>query len=549
MDFESPDQTKALQACVACRKQKRRCDKVLPSCGLCVRMSRPCDYSESNPSPNADDFAVMRQKIADLEARLEGRRADSGWYEPMRSVSKSPATNSSSNSGSGNESSSFVSAAFFLDAEVFSQAKLSIPRPSLTVPTDVMGALGTSIRDVHDVVDRYFANIHTWLPFVSKKRMELKLSNPALDLAADFSLLLLAMKLIIQAPAGGAHSVRSPLYALTKRYFALLEYSGFISLHTLQADILIAAYEIGHAIYPAAYLTTGHCARLGHALGLNDRTRAPQYSWKRASSWAEAEEVKRTWWATMLLDRYVNLGTWGHPLATDDPHRNDVLPADDDMWDEGEVTTSEPLYVSSPTNVRAAPFARTCQATHLLGRLIRLMNDRLLDSPLRFTEAIHLFRTLQALSKLLEDDVQRSPMRYVTALALCYGALLHLSDPFSCTDTNRGDHTVEETEMQTLAISGLKPTAADILQFSQLLMSSMPTSTAGISPLICDSLYVAASTYAWLAHESGLREMGEAYHALRRSLETINCRWTAAGYYIGLLDKAKETSYPDNPLL
>lgn len=265
-------------------------------------MSRPCDYTETNPSPNADELAILRQKIADLEARLEGRRSDLGWYTPVRSISRSPAT--SVDSAPPDDRSTFISAAFFLDAELFGQAQMSVPRPSLAVPPDVVAILGTSIRDIRDIVDRYFANVHTWLPFISKKRMELTLSNPGLDLSPDFSLLLLSMKLITQVPSGGPPSVRSPLYHLTKAYLSLVESEGLISLHTLQADILIAAYEIGHAIYPAAYMTTGHCARLGHALGVHDRTHAPQYCKRRWASWAETEETKRTWWATMLLDRY-----------------------------------------------------------------------------------------------------------------------------------------------------------------------------------------------------------------------------------------------------
>ncbi|KAL6408671.1 hypothetical protein AUP68_07615 [Ilyonectria robusta] len=45
----------------------------------------------------------------------------------------------------------------------------------------------------------------------------------------------------------------------------------------LQAAVLLLAfYEVAHAIYPAAYLTIGHCARLGHALGIHDRRNVSQ---------------------------------------------------------------------------------------------------------------------------------------------------------------------------------------------------------------------------------------------------------------------------------
>ncbi|KAI1608415.1 hypothetical protein EDD36DRAFT_98280 [Exophiala viscosa] len=546
MDVDGSDIPKAPQACVACRKAKRKCSKDLPSCALCSRMSRACDYSETTQSPNADDFAVMRQKIADLEARLEGRRSDLGWHEPIKSISRSPS--SSLESGFTNDTASTFPTAFFLDAQLFTESRMTVVKPSLPVPPEVLATLGTSILDIQDVVDRFFANIHTWLPFISKKRMQLTLSNPAMELSFDFALLLLSMKLITQVPSKGLQCVRSPLYFLAKRMCFLAESNALMSLQTLQANVLVAAYEIGHAIYPAAYLSAGHCARFGHVLGINDRRHAPQVL-KRVGAWAEVEEQKRTWWAIMLLDRYVNLGTYGHPLATDDPARGDTLPVDDTLWDEGEMTTSEPIYVSSSTKVKAGPFARTAQACHLLGRLIRLLNDNMSDSPMRFTEAIQLHRTFQALTNLLPADLQRSPMQYGTSLALCYGGLLHLYDPFACSETNHGTNSVEETEMMTISIAGMKQAAIGILQFSQLLHVEMTNNPAAISPLIGDCIYMAAATYGWLVHETGSRESADAYHALRRVLETMNNRWALGGQYLAVLQRSKETLYPDTPLL
>jgi hypothetical protein len=132
------------------------------------------------------------------------------------------------------------------------------------------------------------------------------------------------------------------------------------------------------------------------------------------------------------------LGSKGHPLATEDPLRTDVLPTDDTMWDQGEMTASEPLYVSSPTTVRASPFARTCQATHLLGRLIRHLNDRNVEPAFRFSEAGQLHRTFAALASLLPDEFQALPDQLSTATALVYGGMLHLYDPYACTESNHG---------------------------------------------------------------------------------------------------------------
>ncbi|CAI6088228.1 unnamed protein product [Clonostachys chloroleuca] len=36
----------------------------------------------------------------------------------------------------------------------------------------------------------------------------------------------------------------------------------------LQASLLILLYEIGHGIYPSAFLSAGSCVRYGHAIGL-----------------------------------------------------------------------------------------------------------------------------------------------------------------------------------------------------------------------------------------------------------------------------------------
>lgn len=103
--------------------------------------------------------------------------------------------------------------------------------------------------------------------------------------------------------------------------------------------------------------------------------------------------------------------------------------------------------------------------------------------------------------------------------------------------------------MQTVAIGGLRSVAADILQFSHLLQTSMKENPASISPLIGDCLYIAAATYAWLVYETGTRETAEAYRQLRKVLEIMGTRWAVGGQYLAILEKARETLYPETPLL
>ena len=68
----------------------------------------------------------------------------------------------------------------------------------------------------------------------------------------------------------------SAFYFTVKRCAGYAEASAAFSNSVLQASILIAFYEVANAIYPAAYMSTGSCARMGYALGYHDRRGATQ---------------------------------------------------------------------------------------------------------------------------------------------------------------------------------------------------------------------------------------------------------------------------------
>lgn len=89
----------------------------------------------------------------------------------------------------------------------------------------------------------------------------------------DLALLFLTMKLVTTTPPPELVSAADlPLYRISKQFMALLEAAGTASLLYLQAMILIALYEHGHAIFPAAWMSVGNCVRYAAMLGL------PSYS-------------------------------------------------------------------------------------------------------------------------------------------------------------------------------------------------------------------------------------------------------------------------------
>jgi hypothetical protein len=144
MAVSTAPSSKAAQACVPCRKQKRKCDKSLPSCGLCSRMGRSCDYTDVQQAPTAEDLVSMQMKIIELEERLNQKNQ-------QESVNSSSGMNTLNGSLGPGPSAFFTKAvgekpplwmpaqskfpsAMFLDIDCFTYAALPIPKPSAEIP-------------------------------------------------------------------------------------------------------------------------------------------------------------------------------------------------------------------------------------------------------------------------------------------------------------------------------------------------------------------------------------------------------------------------------
>ena len=239
---------------------------------------------------------------------------------------------------------------YFLDPEVFQHGQLTVPHGELSIPPEMLDLLGLQGK-VEAVSAEFFRTIHRWMPIVSKKRFYGNLLPNFSQRRADTALLFLCMDLVSRPPTSTSKNPKCRLYLAAKRFHLDAETADVFTVQILQAGILIALYELGHAIYPSAYLSVGACARYGIALGLNGSVMSQM---TRPLTWIEVEERQRTWWAILILDRYVhkaanqggcrtadpgaglvNLSVPGRTLATEEPHPDDLLPADDAAWDEG----------------------------------------------------------------------------------------------------------------------------------------------------------------------------------------------------------------------
>lgn len=150
---------RAVQACTACKKQKRKCDKLLPACSRCASLQRMCEYVESGPAavPSAQDFAALQTKLAEIEARLNNNNSSTNYTNPGSAQILTPAGSTGTNVDGGGSSepspdniltgnswppgygpgpavrNSFPGA-LFLDIDIYNYAGLVPPRPVVDVP-------------------------------------------------------------------------------------------------------------------------------------------------------------------------------------------------------------------------------------------------------------------------------------------------------------------------------------------------------------------------------------------------------------------------------
>jgi hypothetical protein len=191
--------------------------------------------------------------------------------------------------------SSFI-AERFLDPVVFSRAQLSVDSVDVVV-TDEIAELVGGILDIQAVAERFFTSVHIWMPIISRLRFCSTLLSRLTYKKAELYLLVLSMKLC----STREKPLNPTLYETVKLFHFKLQSSGVLSVLVLQAAVLIALYELGHAIYPAAFLSIGSCARYAVALGIDKSILSPSTS---KSQWIEEEESRRVWWAILVLDRY-----------------------------------------------------------------------------------------------------------------------------------------------------------------------------------------------------------------------------------------------------
>ncbi|KAH8658451.1 putative fungal-specific transcription factor [Xylariales sp. PMI_506] len=477
-------------ACLSCKTRKRRCDKVRPACSACIKRNSACEYL--NPA-----------EIRDLDPAA--RRPYYGFTNADDQVD-------------GVQSLDFPTI-LFLDPMILQHGQIDDRSIAGPIEEHILDLLG-DMNEIHIVARDYFEYIHTWMPFISKKRFyDIYLRAP-FQHKPDVVLLLLCLKLITTLPPTDPRNPRTALYKTVKHFYLEVESSTTFSMLVLQSSVLLVLYELGHAIYPAAFLSLGTCARYAHALGIDVGNSTIG---RRVLTRIEVEERKRVWWAIVILDRFVSIGCPGRPFVTEEPSMDDLLPTDDGAWDQGIVKADDTSTLSSPMTNHMSQFALLCQAARLLGQVLHHLST---DSAEAESESvsIQLDRTLQSMiSACLELE---SPGH--DQIAFVYSTLLALHAPRLAKHGSEAIKAARAERATAVNRQIIERVNANLVE-KQCFVGRNPET---MSPW---GLYFAYRMCRAQMSDGG-RFNNNVVASLKEGLLAVDARWNAAGMYIQLLE-------------
>jgi hypothetical protein len=129
-----PRQAQARQACVACRNQKRKCDRGIPMCSLCTRTGRACDYS-ATPRPTTSSLETLQTRLTELENRLGPSSISAETPSAVfQFLDAGPDAASGSQQAASQAGAARVPSLLFLDVDRFRDSKLRLSQPTVRIP-------------------------------------------------------------------------------------------------------------------------------------------------------------------------------------------------------------------------------------------------------------------------------------------------------------------------------------------------------------------------------------------------------------------------------
>ncbi|TVY43167.1 hypothetical protein LOCC1_G003182 [Lachnellula occidentalis] len=424
---------------------------------------------------------------------------------------------------------------FYLDWDIFRACQVEVPKASAGLPASISGLIGGPER-WGSISSLYFSTVHSWLPIVSKKRFqEIVLGNPAGHIRSDYALLILGMDVVMST--SHEHNPRTPAYLAFKQLYLELEIQGIVSIQILQAGILIALFELGHAIFPSAAISVEACVRYGHELGINWGAQFPE---KKPFSWVDIEEQNRVWWAIVILDRFIKIGYQRRQFLIEHPSPDMPLPSDDQAFDEGVMPPASLGILHSRSPRKLGRFALTAEASRLLGQVLDHIASDDFGTQLHGEQALLLDNALRALETVVAYEGRYDSLFIMNQTAMCSIAMLLLHESHTSRKSTMSAHfhaihlTAKTTEVIRISSSEAPASDSEFHPFESCVKEA--------SPFLTTLLYHTAVSNLRLYRENGTQETLDALLLVKDALKLFGeHRWRSGGAYLNVLE-AREVS-------
>ncbi|KAK7914055.1 hypothetical protein PG985_011758 [Apiospora marii] len=402
----------APRACAKCRSSKRKCDRLLPKCSRCTRLSASCAYYY---------MVGDSQKIGGLHSGLELSQGESA-----------------------------------VDT-------LSVlGRPSLLEDlsaSQILNILRDNKTDWPVVADSYFDYIHPWLgavhPIVFHRMFERyrttdtpetmsdatcnegSESSPGhdpLEMTVEQALLLVMMYLVMRpVPGENPKAVWDEDYRLMKRVLSIMN-CGEPTILLVQCLTLLCLYEYGHGNTLASYRTLGDAAMTARVLNVK-----PGQVGSMGSNWSsiEEEEMSGLWWSLFIMDQSIHSDQPAMflPFILESPQPSTCLPASSVSCPRHHSPSfsyqpSQRTPVGKAITPDLTAIQKAAQVANILHRALRWESERDKTAPLPPISVFsHLDGEIRTATQTLIEDHRNWEME-IDCFAMCVSALFTLYLPY-----------------------------------------------------------------------------------------------------------------------
>ncbi|KAH9869880.1 hypothetical protein J1614_006801 [Plenodomus biglobosus] len=273
-----PVTEKASNVCAYCRVRKQRCDRALPRCQRCSAKDRHCDYTPYREP--------LRQEYREPEALVLHSDTCSHTEISRRGATELLHTVIACKEG----------------------PLISTANPKLSVL--VYEILDHADVDMAVVLTEFGPCISQWCPIIPENLLarcanDLAMQTPRPE-RVNYPLLLLCLWLITRRTCVNPdHVKKCELYRTMKLLLALLQSRAEVELGGVQVGMLIAVYEVGHAMQKQAVQTIASCALLLKVLE-NDA--------RKDNAEEAAELIEWLQVSMLMLDRLIPLSMLSNPV-------------------------------------------------------------------------------------------------------------------------------------------------------------------------------------------------------------------------------------------